>query len=136
MVPYRYPLILSLLTVLCATFVLAQAASTPVPYDDPEAYKVYSAILPHDSTAHDQKVKTFVIRVETEPFPDCIQLADDASASVKGAIADYKNQNVKKWSLQRSFDLDQTYLMISSDEINRLFAGTRRRMGRVLRQVP
>ena len=52
-------------------------------YDDVEAYKVYSAILPNEWPSRAADATTLVIRTETEPYAMCI-VPDKESERVVG----------------------------------------------------
>lgn len=90
-------------------------------YDDTEAYKVYSAILPQEWPWEEADATTLVIRIETEPYGMCINPDRESGKIVGTAIADYKKKNGGKWLLQREFDIDKPYEMVSSSEIDTIF---------------
>jgi hypothetical protein len=89
-------------------------------YEEPEAYKIYSALSAGDAP-EDGGSKTLTIQMETEPRKMCFEPDEKSEKIVSSAIGDYKKQNEKKWRLQRQFDLSQPYELISSDELNTLF---------------
>jgi hypothetical protein len=114
-----------LFTAFVASVVLAspkeELSSETKIYDDAEAYKVYSAILPQEWPWRDADARTLVIRTETEPYGMCINPDKESEKIVGTAIADYKNKNEKKWLLQRHFEIGKPYEMVSSDEIDTIF---------------
>jgi hypothetical protein len=113
------------LTGLMTVIVLAPAQekglSEAKAYDDVEAYKVYSAILPNEWPWSEANATTLVIRAETEPYAMCIAPDKKSEKIVGNAIADYKKKNAKKWLLQRQFEIDKSYEMVSSEEIDTIF---------------
>lgn len=90
-------------------------------YDDAEAYRVYSTILPEEFPWRQANVKTLVIRRETAPHAMCIEPNKESKKIVGAAIADYKKKNEKKWLLGKQFDIAKPYEMISGDEIDTVF---------------
>lgn len=90
-------------------------------YDDAEAYRVYSTILPEELPWRQANVKTLVIRRETEPHAVCNEPHKESKKIVGAAIADYKKKNEKKWLLGKQFDIAKPYEMISGDEIDTVF---------------
>lgn len=115
-----------------AVFAISQenATSEPTSYEEIEAYKVYSAILPNEWPWSEANAKTLVTRTETEPYATCIAPDKESGKIVGSAIADYKKKNGRKWLLQRQFETAKPYEMVSSDEIDP-FSGQRgRRAGR------
>lgn len=90
-------------------------------YEETEAYKVYSAILPQEWPWSEADAKSLVIRTQTEPYAMCIAPDKESARIVGSAIADYKKKNDKKWLLQRQFDIAKPYEMISRDEIDTIF---------------
>jgi hypothetical protein len=115
-----------LLTGFVTTIVLATAKEEGVSmakaYDDVEAYKVYSVILPGEWPWSDAKATTLAIRTETEPYTMCIAPDKESEKMVGSAIADYKKMNATKWLLQRDFYITKPYEMVSSEEIQGVFA--------------
>jgi hypothetical protein len=108
---------------LSTLFATSQEIATlePSSYDETEAYKVYSALLPNEWTWNEANTKTLVIGIETEPYAMCIVPDKESEKVVGSAIADYKKKNGRKWLLQRQFEITKPYEMISSDEINTIF---------------
>jgi hypothetical protein len=88
-------------------FLLPPQASSPKleSYDVPEAYEVYSAILPTESSWKYGRTKWLVIRATTTTNEMCLS-PDESSRKVIGtAIADYLEQNKVSRMLQRKFNL-------------------------------
>ena len=98
-----------------------EQAAPPAPYDDDEAYGVYSVLLPHQESYEFAK-GTLVIQLETVSKPierQCLSAA--AARRFKDAIADYEKANTKRWSLQREFQSEKPYELVSSDTIKAVF---------------
>ena len=128
------PMLLALLGLTQITGAPKNIAS-PKPYDVAESYEVYSAILlgeisnPNTSLA---EASTIFVRAETESFNMCLQ-PDEASKKVIGtALDDYLKINDltrdtdqriarRTWLLQRKFDIDKPYELITSDELRVIF---------------
>lgn len=115
----------ALLTGLLTTIALATAHESGLSegkaYDDTEAYKVYSAILPNEWSWSEANATTLVIRTETEPYAMCIAPDKESGKVVGTAIADYKKKNGTRWLLQREFDVRKPYEMVSKEEIDNIF---------------
>ena len=113
--------------------------STPVAHDDPEAkpyksadaYQIYGLPLPQEES-YGFANGTLIIREETvsnpevpmpglmpPPSPPCV--TPEAGSQFKDAIADYNRLNNKTWLLQREFQLDKPYEIVSSNTIDALF---------------
>lgn len=90
-------------------------------YDDVEAYKVYSAILPSEWPLSVADATMLVIRTETEPYAMCIAPDKEGEKVVGSAIADYKKRNGTKWLLQREFDITKPYEIVSKEEMDAIF---------------
>jgi hypothetical protein len=114
-----------LLTSFVMLMVLATAqekdSSEMKAYDDPEAYKVYSAILPNQWPWSEANATTLMIRTQTEPYAMCIAPDKESEKIVGSAIADYKKKNRTKWLLQREFDIAKPYEMVPGEEIDGIF---------------
>jgi hypothetical protein len=114
-------ILLSAVLVSAAAIPQENASSELATYDEAEAYRVYSAILPQEWPWSEANAKTLVIRTETEPYAMCIQPDKESEKIVGDAIADYKKKNQKKWLLGRQFEIAKPYEMIPGDEIDTIF---------------
>ena len=102
--------------------------TTPVakPYEPADAYQIYDLLLPQEES-YGFATGTLIIREETvsnpgvgPPSPPCV--TPEAGSQFKDAIADYNRLNKRKtWLLQREFQLDKPYEIVSSSTINVLF---------------
>jgi hypothetical protein len=99
---------------------LAQS-ETPLPYAVPEAYEVYSAILPDEWAVSIAGAKRLVIREETTTYKMCLEPEAGFARVVAPAIASYTEVNRKTWSLQRNFHIDLPYLLAAAAGLTNLF---------------
>jgi len=83
------------------------------PYDDGEAYNVYSAVLEVEKSKGE-----LLIDDTTIPFKHCLEPHSDKP--VDAAIKNYKHTNQTRWRLQHKFNSKQNYRLVSSEEIERL----------------
>ena len=91
-------------------------------YEDAEAYRVYCAILPDEWSWRIARANTLVIRVETAQFTMCIEPDEESAKVVGSAIRDYEKINKKRWLLQRNFEIEKPYELISDEEIATIFS--------------
>jgi hypothetical protein len=95
----------------------------PEPYQVPEAYEIYSAILPARWPVTVAHAKTLLIRAETEPGPDlCLKPEGESVAVVGPAIANFIEVNKKQSLLQKTFQMDQPYEFIFEKELDGIFS--------------
>jgi hypothetical protein len=91
------------------------------PYDDADAYEVYSAILPSEWRQRGAKPKTLVILNDTRNYKMCLVPEKESAELIGPAISDYVKQNEKPWLLQeQKFKLVTSPKMISSGELKSL----------------
>jgi hypothetical protein len=93
----------------------AQTAKEPAPkpYDDPDAYEIYSAVLGLDATKTD-----LLISDTTRPLNNCLDL-EQSDNEVVAAIADYKKANQSRWILESKFSIKQNYFLVSENDRTR-----------------
>jgi hypothetical protein len=96
-------------------------AETPKPYDDGEAYEIYSAIIPSEWPSSVAKAKTLVIRRETRGYQMCLNPEGESQGRLAPAISDYVKRNEKPMLLQNSFSLDLPYHLLTADELKTIF---------------
>ncbi len=112
------------LVLSCAAIMLAQQASSLEAYTDEDAYRIYDALLPQNSSG-----PTVVIEAETYPQlsvknahafgpEECID--PSVAPEFKDAISDYNRLNQNKWLLQRKFALPRPYEIIDSATLSAL----------------
>jgi len=115
------------LVLSCSAATLAQQSSSPEAYIDDEAYRVYDALLPQDSTG-----STFVMQGDTfaklsdqnsHSFgpEECID--PGVAADFKDAITDYNRANQNRWLLQRKFSTQHPYEILDAATLAALFKG-------------
>ena|SRR5579875_1102922 len=108
--------VLALLVLLCASISLRpQDVKTETPpqlYTVPEAYEVYSTLLPAEWTWRDAHSKTLVIQAETKPYQMCLVPDAKSKPLLDTAITDYMIVNGKTWNLDRRFDIAKTYQLV------------------------
>jgi hypothetical protein len=91
------------------------------PYEDSEAYQVYSAILPLEWPSTEAKAKMLVIRAETTAYEMCLRPDGESRKTIGPAIEDYVKQNGKTRLLQRHFALDPPYELITDEVLKSTF---------------
>jgi hypothetical protein len=100
---------------------VAQEASIPKPYDNEEAYQIYSALLPHEESYGFGK-STLIIQEDTVSQPPDTACFDSKSATrFKDALADYADAQTHKWLLLRQFKTARAYELLRSDTIDLFF---------------
>jgi hypothetical protein len=98
-----------------------QQTPPPSPYDVDEAYRVYSVLLPREES-YQFADGTLVIQEETvSERLDAKCLSAGATRKFKDAIIDYEQVNSKQWLLQRLFQSEKPYGLLSSDAIKAAF---------------
>jgi len=101
---------------------------TPVPYETPEAYEVYAAILPSECRGRTQSETT---RHSRKHHPlRYVALSPDADSAklIGSAITDYIQQNQHPWLLQPRLTIEKPYVLLSPEQIESTF---RRKSGRL-----
>ena len=106
-----------------ATIMLGQESSLPQPYTSKEAYEIYDLLIPREET---YCTKTRVIQQETIQIESGAMDLDSCVSSLvapefQDVIADFKAANSKRWLLQRQFELDRQYELVSSETIEATF---------------
>lgn len=113
--------------ILMASLLFAQNAAVskddhPKPYEDEEAYAVYSAIIPTEWPTTVAKAKTLAISRETRGYEMCLRPEGEWQGTVGPAISDYVKKNEKPMLLQNNFNLDVPYQLLTADEVKAAFA--------------
>lgn len=94
------------------------------PYLEPEAYAVYSALLPDEWPLKYARARSLVIQQETLAFGndgDCIPHGKEFLRTWKTVVDDFKKQNQIPRLLLRAFMTDTPYKLVSKDEILQFF---------------
>lgn len=88
-------------------------------YEDSEAYRVYSAILPR-FVGYVDSPGTLVLRAETISYsPKCLHPNPSQRNLVGSAIADYNRLNRSPWTLERQFNLKNPYELVPETDFER-----------------
>ena len=96
--------------------------AAPKAYDVEDAYEIYSLVLP-EQEAYTFAKGALIIQEETvwwNPLGD-YGVTPEAATRFKDAIADYKRLNSEQWLLQRRFQIEKPYEIVSSDGIRAAF---------------
>jgi hypothetical protein len=102
-----------------------ESSGTGEPYNDADAYDVYSAIIP--IVDPNPQTHTWLIRIDTLPILHGSSLSERArgewqkARGADTALDDYSKVNAKRWLLQRSFTLARPYALVTRDEIKAMF---------------
>jgi len=100
---------------------MPQEPSAVEPYDGPDAYQIYSLLLPHEES-YKFADGTLVIQEETvSEHLDAKCLTAAAKRKFKDAILDYERANGKEWLLHRLFQSEKPYGLVNSDTIKAAF---------------
>ena len=120
--------VLSAILICCCTLNAAAENEPAEPYSVDEAYRIYSLLLPNEES-YGFANGTLVIQEETVrqlqrnnvwPGPEAC-ISPEVADQFKDAITDYNRVNLKRWSLQRQFQIARPYEVVSSDAISVLF---------------
>ena len=96
----------------------------PLPtYSVPEAYEVYSTILPDEWTWRYANSKTLLIQTETVSQQMCLEPDAKWKKLLDPAIANYRIVNRKPLKLDRLFDISKSYTLSASDALQAAFKG-------------
>jgi hypothetical protein len=120
------PMKVQIISLLLTSFLLFQSGAKdsniqPMVYDEAEAYKVYSALLQSEWPQRRPDIKKAVIRMETWPFKMCLKPAPESEEIIGSAIDDYVWKNEKPVILQKQFQLEKPYELISANQIKSIF---------------
>jgi len=108
-------LLLILSSVLCQS--ASRTDSLPPSYEDVKAYEVYSAVLPLEWPLQVAHAKELVIRRETQSYEMCLRPEKEWDEKIRPAISDYVKLNASPWLLQREFDIEIPYQLLTADEL-------------------
>ena len=87
------------------------------PYEDQEAYEVYSAIIPLGRPLKNAHAKRLIIQTETKGFEMCLRPEKEWEEKVGPAISDYVRANAKPSLLQQQIKVGVPYQLIMADEL-------------------
>lgn len=95
--------------------------TTAKPYEIKEAYEIYSLLLPHEESSEFAK-GTMVIQEETVSQSLDLACFDPKTAiKFKDALGNYSRIQKHVWLLQRQFQIEKPYELVSTDTINLFF---------------
>jgi hypothetical protein len=99
---------------------VAQESPATQPYDDADAYRIYSLLLPHEEAYSFAKD---ALMIQENAVPEdisgaCLRQTD--ASRFKGAIAGYNRTNKTKWLFQRQFQIAKPYRIVSAKVISAL----------------
>jgi hypothetical protein len=106
---------------------VAQQAADSEPYNDADAYEIYSVLLPHEAYGDMVVIQEETVQELQQPGlhtgpEDC--LFPEAASRFQDAVSDYKRRNQKIWRLQRKFQLEKPYEIVNRDTLE-VLADTR-----------
>ena len=109
-----------IVSVLGIAIAMPQKRSAAQPYDEPDAYKIYSLLLPEEESYGFAK-DTLIIQEETLSNVAVVGacLTPEVQKQFKDAISHYERSRSKPWLLQRRFKIEKPYEIVNSDTINR-----------------
>jgi len=84
---------------------------------DPDAYEVYSTILPLEWPIRHAHAKQPLVLNETRTYRMCLRPGPESDSRIAPAIADYLKVNDKTWLFDRKFHIEDDYDLISSQQI-------------------
>lgn len=107
---------LLILALLLSQGVTSSSDKAP-PYEDEEAYEVYSAIIPLEWPLRDAHAKRLIIQNETEVYEMCLRPEKEWQEKIGPAISDYVRSNAKSSLLQPRIKVGVPYRLIMADEL-------------------
>jgi len=115
-----------ILCLLIASSLFPQGAAVTqeeraAPYNDADAFEVYSAILPSEWPLRVANAKTLVISSATVGYRICLVPEKESEEIFGPAISDYSRMNEKPRLLQQKLSLEIPYELITSDELKSTF---------------
>jgi hypothetical protein len=108
---------LLILAFLLSQGVVGSSGKAP-PYEDQEAYEVYSAILPLERPLRDAHAKRLIIQNETKGFEMCLRPEKEWQEKIGPAISDYVRANAKPSLLLPRIKVEVPYRLILADELS------------------
>jgi hypothetical protein len=87
------------------------------PYEDQEAYEVYSALIPLERPLRNARAKRLIIQNETKGYEMCLRPEKEWEEKIGPAISDYVRSNAKPSLLQQRIKIGVPYRLIMADEL-------------------
>jgi hypothetical protein len=130
--PYRQKPMkrLSTLTLIAAAVLMslcsAARSQTPGPYDDPDAFAVYSALLASKNSTQPEKKKHFIISDTTTDYPNgqkmgCLRATKGHEAELEPVFNSYRKVNAAPLKLTEKLELPFEYELVSPITIHGFF---------------
>ena len=107
---------LLILALLLSQGVVSQSGKAP-PYEDQEAYEVYSAILPSEWPSRVAHAKRLIIQTETTGYQMCLRPDQEWQEKIGPAIFEFVRLNAKPSLLQPRIKAAVPYHLINADEL-------------------
>ena len=109
--------------VLSIVTALPQVPSAAKAYEEPDAYQIYSLLLPQEESYGFAK-GTLIIQEETTFNAAVVGacLSPEVAKQFKDAISDYERSRTKTWLLRRRFQIDKPYEIVNKETLA-LFRG-------------
>jgi hypothetical protein len=87
------------------------------PYEDLDAYEVYSALIPLERPLRNARAKRLIIQNETKGYEMCLRPEKEWEEKIGPAISDYVRSNAKPSLLQQRIKVGVPYQLIMADEL-------------------
>jgi hypothetical protein len=109
--------------VLGIVTLMPQGPSAPQPYEERDAYQIYSLLLPQEESYGFAK-GTLIIQEETASNAAVVGacLSPEVVKQFKDAISDYERSRTKTWLLKRHFQIEKPYEIVNKETLA-LFRG-------------
>ena len=107
-----YHFVARLVTAMC------QESSAPHDYEEPDAYQIYSLLVPHEES-YGFANSTLIIQQETVTSAAVTGacLSPEVARRFKDAASDYEHARTKKWLLRQQFKIEKPYEVVDSKAI-------------------
>ena len=107
---------LLILALLLSQGVRSSSDKVP-PYEDQEAYEVYSTLIPLERPLRNAGAKRLIIQNETKGYEMCLRPEKQWEEKIGPAISDYVRSNAKPSLLQQRIKIGVPYRLIMADEL-------------------
>ena len=108
---------LAFVFIACAVATTGLASTSEArPYQDAEAYRVYSAILPRFLSSFDEREMLFIRRGTVWYSSKCLTPGPSVKKVFQPAMVDYKRVNRSRWQLERRFELERPYELVWEED--------------------
>jgi hypothetical protein len=91
-------------------------------YDDGEAYRVYSTLIPKDWVWTTANAESLVIAELTVSPKSCLSPEGDSAVILNPAIENYKSLTTKRWRMTAQLKLSKPYTLVSKRELDAYFS--------------